>query len=76
MFVKYRRSFFAFAGLLIASIVLLGAGCSESTSPEDDGGGGDNTPPELSSVTPIDEYHIEVVFTEDVDEVTAQHPEE
>ena len=53
--------------------MLLGAGCSESTSPEENGGDTDTTPPELSSVTPTDNSHIEVSFNEEVDEVTAQH---
>lgn len=54
--------------------MLLGAGCSESTTPEGDGGGEtDTTPPELSSVTPTDQTHLEVSFNEEVDEATAQH---
>jgi len=68
---KYRWLPLLIANMLIASMFFLGTGCSESTTPEEDGG--DTTPPALSSVTPIDVYHIEVTFTEDVDESTAQY---
>jgi len=61
------------ANLIVFSMIFLGAGCSESTSPEEGGGGGDTTPPELSSVTPTDVYHLEVAFTEEVDESTAEY---
>lgn len=71
---KSRWALFVIANMLIVSLALLGAGCSESTTPENgNGGGGDTTPPELSSVTPTDHNHIEVTFTEEVDAVTAQY---
>lgn len=73
MYGKARWYLFVVAIILVASMIFLGAGCSESTSPDDDGGGGDTTPPELSSVTPTDAYHIEVTFTEEVEELTAEH---
>ncbi len=73
MYCKAHWFLLVVAIILVASMMFLGAGCSESTSPEDDGGGGDTTPPELSSVTPTDNYHIEVTFTEGVDELTAQY---
>jgi hypothetical protein len=70
---KNRWLFLAIANILIASMMFLGTGC-ESTTPEEDGnGGGDTTPPELSSVTPTDVYHLTVTFSEDVDESSAQY---
>ncbi len=74
MFGKSRWWLFVIANMMIVSLMFLGAGCSESTTPEENGGGGgDTTPPELSSVTPTDQTHIEVSFSEEVDELTAQH---
>ncbi|MCK4351243.1 MAG: Ig-like domain-containing protein, partial [Candidatus Krumholzibacteria bacterium] len=70
---KLRWSLFILTHMLIVSLMLLGAGCSESTSPDGNGGETDTTPPELSSVTPTDNSHIEVSFNEEVDEATAQH---
>ncbi len=70
---KNRLLFIVLANLLVASLIFLGAGCSESTSPEGDGGGGDTTPPELSSVTPTDVHHLTVTFSEEVDESSAQY---
>jgi hypothetical protein len=70
---KSRWLLYAIANILIVSMIFLGAGCSESTSPDDDGGGGDTTPPELSSVTPTDVTHIEVTFSEAVEELSAEH---
>jgi hypothetical protein len=70
---KNRWFLLIIANLLIASMIFLGAGCSESTSPEEDGGGGDTTPPELSSVTPTDVHHLTVTFSEEVDESSAQY---
>jgi hypothetical protein len=68
---KNRWLFFVIANVMIVSLFFLGVGCSESTSPEEDGG--DRTPPELSSVTPTDVFHLAVTFSEDVDESTAQY---
>ena len=70
---KNRWLFLAIANMLIASMMFIGTGCESTTPEEDGGGGGDTTPPELSSVTPTDVLHIEVAFSEDVDELTAQH---
>ena len=71
---KSRWLLFVIANMTIVSMIFLGAGCSESTTPADNGGGGgDTTPPVLSSVTPTDQTHIEVSFSEEVDELTAQY---
>ena len=67
-----RWPIFFMAALIVLSMLFLGGGCSESTSPEADGEG-DTTPPGLSSVTPIDVYHLEVAFSEEVDESTAEY---
>jgi hypothetical protein len=63
-------SYLAVPAALMVSMALLGAGCSDSTSP---GGDGDTTPPGLSAVTPTDQSHIEVTFDEQVDETSAEH---
>jgi hypothetical protein len=73
MSAKSRWLLFVTANILMFSLMFLGAGCSESTSPDDGGGGGDTTPPALLSVTPTDNSHLEVAFDEEVDELTAQH---
>ncbi len=70
---RNRWLFSPIVNLIVLSMIFLAAGCSESTSPEGDGDGGDTTPPELSSITPIDVYHLEITFSEEVDEWTAEY---
>jgi len=56
-----------------AVVMYFGIGCSDSSSPSGDGGTPDNTPPVVSSVTPVDITHLDVLFDEAVDGVTAQY---
>jgi hypothetical protein len=69
MSMKSRSLVFLLANALIFALMLWGAGCSESTSPEE---GVDTSPPVLESVSPIDMYHIEVAFNEELDGATAE----
>jgi len=61
--------FFATAAL---SLTILISACSDDHTPTG-GGGPDTTPPSVVSVTPVDEYHVNVLFNERMS-VSAQSP--
>ena len=63
------RSVFSVAGL---AIMLAIAACSDDSNPADNGGGGDTTPPTVSSVTPVDAFHIDVAFSENLGRESAE----
>jgi len=58
---------------LVAAMLLLVAmaACSDDSSPTD-GGPNDDTPPGVTSVTPVDAYHVNIVFNEQVTKGTAE----
>ncbi len=60
--------FFALIGLLV---ILAGMGCRDNGSDLDDMET-DTDPPVVTNVTPVDNYHIEVTFNENVDKTTAE----
>jgi len=58
--------------MVALSVAWLFAGCSDSSSPSD-GGKGDTTPPTISSVTAVDQNHIDIGFSETVTKQSAEY---
>ena len=59
--------------LLVVVFAMAIAGCSsDDDTPADTGGNTDTTAPSVSSVTPIDGNHIDVVFSENVTRTSAE----
>jgi Bacterial Ig-like domain len=61
------RSFFHASTLLIALAL---AACSDDSGTS--GGTPDTTPPAVTSVTPVDQYHLDVAFNEDLGRESAE----
>jgi len=70
-----NRHLLNFIATLIGMFSLIVLSCSEDSSPTGGGGGGgDKTPPGITSVTAIDDRHIEVEFDENVTKETSERP--
>lgn len=57
----------------VAALALALAGCSDDDNPTGDGGNVDTTAPSVTSVTPVDQNHIDVAFNEDVQRASAEN---
>jgi hypothetical protein len=62
---------FWFSGLLAIGALAFTTGCGDDETPTN-GGTADTTPPAISSVTPVDGFHLDVLFDEDVQKESAE----
>lgn len=72
MFKKSQWGPFVVSSFVVITLILWLTGCKDSSSPAG-GGETDTDPPGVSSVTPLDAYHVQVSFDETVDDATSQY---